>query len=79
MSHAQRRYGHREDCTILFDVKNHYVVEQQFEDSRGTIYIVGDRSGFFTTDDKPDLNFFSIAVSLQKFREEREESELDSD
>lgn len=54
-SPAFRRYEHREDCTLLFDKHPIFVVEQQHQDARGTVYLVGNKQGYFTLGEKPKL------------------------
>jgi len=54
-SPAFRRYEHREDCTLLFDKHPIFVVEQQHQDTRGTVYLVGNKEGYFTLGEKPKL------------------------
>jgi hypothetical protein len=71
-SSASRRYGHREDCTLLFDLEPLFVVEVQ-DSAHGTSYIVGDKFDFFTTRDKPILTEKSIKDSLIDYKAERME------
>lgn len=70
-SPAFRRYSHREDCTLLFDLAPLFVVEQVYEDSRGTVYIVGDNLGLFTLDYKPELVEGSLRKLLSKLQQEK--------
>jgi hypothetical protein len=70
-SSASKRYGHREDCTLLFDLHPLFVVEQVHEDARGTVYLVGDREGSFTLDYKPALSELQIKHLLNKLKQER--------
>ena len=68
---ASKRYSHRENCTLLFDKHPLFVVEQVNEDSRGTLYLVGDNLSLFTIDTKPTLEEGSILRLLGELQQEK--------
>lgn len=79
LSPAFRRYSHREDCTLLFDLYPLFVVEQVHEDERGIVYLVGDREGLFTLDYKPELTetaLLSLLVELKRERLEKIKADI---
>ena len=69
-SSASKRYGHREDCTLLFDKHPLFVVEQQHVTGL-RIYLVGDREGLFTLDESPLLREDVITDLLKELRAEK--------
>jgi hypothetical protein len=65
-------YENREDCKILFQQANLFVVEQEAPEPIGTFWLVSDGISMFTSGTLPELTASSIQEALIEYEQEKQ-------
>lgn len=67
-------YKNREDCKIIFEQGNLFVVEREAPEPIGTFWLVSDGISMFTNTEKPELTTLNLINALIEYEQQKRES-----
>lgn len=67
-------YKNREDCKVIFEQGNLFVVEQEAPEPIGTFWLVSDGISMFTSGEKPELTASNLTNALTEYEQEKRDS-----